>query len=269
MRYLALPLALVAGLLLSVGVGQAQSTGTVTATCKDGTSVTGAKRSGACRGHGGVQSWGTAAASGGLTNPATEPAANSASTKGAAQAQSTGTVTATCKDGTAFTGAKRSGACRGHGGVQSWGTASESSGIVSPAIEPASGAAATRSAAQAQSTGTGTVTATCKDGTSFTGSKRSGACRGHGGVQSWGAASESTTIPVNAPAEPATPAPTTSRRAAAPPAGNGQVWVNTDSRVYHCPGTRWYGKTKQGTYMSEAQAQAQGAKPDHGKACSS
>ena len=152
MRYLALPLALVAGLLLSVGVGQAQSTGTVTATCKDGTSVTGAKRSGACRGHGGVQSWGTAAASGGLTNPATEPASNSASTKGAAQAQST--VSATCKDGTTFTGAKRSGACRGHGGVQSWGTASESSGIVSPAIEPASGAAATRSAAQAQSTGT-------------------------------------------------------------------------------------------------------------------
>src|SRR6516162_4193397 len=108
MRYLAWPLALVAGLLLSVGVGQAQSTGTVTATCKDGTTFTGAKRSGACRGHGGVQSWGTAAASGGLTNPATEPAANSASTKGAAQAQSTGTVTATCKDGTAFTGAKRS-----------------------------------------------------------------------------------------------------------------------------------------------------------------
>jgi hypothetical protein len=122
-------------------------------------------------------------------------------------------------------------------------------------------------AAQAQSTGT--VTATCKDGTSFTGAKRSGACHGHGGVQSWGTATEPTTIPVNAPAEPATPAPTTNRRAAAPPAGNGQVWVNIDSHVYHCPGTRWYGKTKQGTYMSEAQAQAQGAKPDHGKACAS
>jgi Protein of unknown function (DUF3761) len=39
-------------------------------------------------------------------------------------AQSTPTVTATCKDGTAFTGTKRSGACLGHGGVQSWGATS-------------------------------------------------------------------------------------------------------------------------------------------------
>ena len=183
---------------------------------------------------------------------------------GASQAQGTGTVTATCKDGTSFTGAKRSGACRGHGGVQSWGTAAESGGLANPAVEPASSSASTKSPAQAQST----VSATCKDGTSFTGAKRSGACRGHGGVQSWGAAPEATTVPVNAPAEPVS-APPLSRRAAAPPAGSGQVWVNTDSRVYHCPGTRWYGKTKQGAYMSEAQAQAQGAKPDHGKACAS
>ena len=113
------------------------------------------------------------------------------------------------------------------------------------------------------------IAATCKDGTSFTGAKRSGACRGHGGVQSWGA-SEATTIPMSAPAQVATPAPTTtSRRAAPAPAGDGKVWVNTDSHVYHCPGNRWYGKTKQGSYMSEAQAQAQGVKPDHGKACSS
>ena len=39
--------------------------------------------------------------------------------------------------------------------------------------------------------------------------------------------------------------------------------------VYPCPGTRWYGKTKKGEYMSEAAATAEGARPDHGKACGS
>src|SRR5215472_12524559 len=162
---------------------------------------------------------------------------------GAGQAQSAGTVTATCKDGASFTGAKRSGACRGHGDVQSWGAASEPSGLVNPAIEPASNAASTKALSA------GTVTATCKDGTPFTGTKRSGACRGHGGVQSWGAA-EATTIPMNAPAEPT--APTTNRRATPTP-NNAQVWVNPDTKVYHCAGDRWYGKTKQGSYMSESQ----------------
>jgi hypothetical protein len=113
---------------------------------------------------------------------------------------------------------------------------------------------------------TSTVTATCKDGTAFTGAKRSGACRGHGGVQSWGAAPTAT----SPDATPPPPAAATSQRSAASPGGApGRVWVNTASKVYHCPGDRWYGKTKHGNYMSEAQAQAQGARPDHGKACTS
>ncbi len=48
-----------------------------------------------------------------------------------------------------------------------------------------------------------------------------------------------------------------------------KVWVNTASGVYHCPGTRWYGKTKHGEYMSECEAIKKGNRAAYGKACGS
>jgi len=39
------------------------------------------------------------------------------------------------------------------------------------------------------------------------------------------------------------------------------VCVNTDSRTYHKPGSHWYGKTKHGKYMTEADAQKAGYRP--------
>jgi hypothetical protein len=68
------------------------------------------------------------------------------------------------------------------------------------------------------------------------------------------------TAPRSAPAAAAkssTGNPSSSDIAAAK--ASGKVWVNTESGVYH-KGGRWYGKTKQGKFMTEAEAKAAGYK---------
>lgn len=65
------------------------------------------------------------------------------------------------------------------------------------------------------------------------------------------------------PKPTASPATTTTGSAElnatpAPGGGHGMVWVNTESHVYHKEGSRFYGKTKQGKYVSEADAMKEG-----------
>ncbi len=150
-------------------------------------------------------------------------------------------------------------------------------------------------------------TGLCKDGSYTSAAQRQGACRGHQGVQAWYADTPATThaapaapaaAPVaplgkaTTPAAPATPAakmatpapvaaapatPVKADRSAsftpaatrAPGGGPGLVWVNAGTKTYHCASDKWYGRTKKGEYMKEADAQAKGFHADHGKACAS
>ncbi|MFC5741007.1 DUF3761 domain-containing protein [Dyella tabacisoli] len=139
-------------------------------------------------------------------------------------------------------------------------------------------------------------TGQCKDGSYTTHDGKKGACAGHKGVKEWYSAA--TAAPAAAPAAtPAAATPTPAAPAAAPAAmvpktaapaatpaaaaktgaytpgavapggGAGKVWVNASSKVYHCQGDKWYGTTKKGEYMSEADAKAKGYHGDHGKTC--
>jgi hypothetical protein len=134
-------------------------------------------------------------------------------------------------------------------------------------------------------------TGECKDGTYTEAASKRGACAGHGGVKTWfgksdaaaktapppaaGAPTPATATPATAPPAAAAPPPAaatakpaTAPAQAAPGGGPGKVWVNAPSKVYHCPKDRWYGKTKDGEYMTEAEAKAKGNHPASGKACS-
>ena len=120
-------------------------------------------------------------------------------------------------------------------------------------------------------TATESVSAVCKDGTSFTGTTKKGACSGHKGVKDWNASAATPaaapTKPIPEPAAVAAPIKTAMPAVAAAGGGAGQVWVNPKSKTYHCFGTKYYGKTKEGSYMTETAAKAAGDHADHGKTC--
>ncbi|WP_176153667.1 hypothetical protein [Burkholderia vietnamiensis] len=130
------------------------------------------------------------------------------------------------------------------------------------------------------------TTGLCKDGSFYAGASKKGACAGHKGVKAWYGASAAAAGSASASASAAVPgaaassgaasgaAPVKSASAAAaaaaaaPGGGAGKVWANDSTKVYHCSTDKYYGKTKHGSYMSEADAKAKGFHPSHGKACS-
>ena len=179
--------------------------------------------------------------------------------------------TGMCKDGTYTSAASKKGACAGHKGVKEWYAADATPANANTtanttAAKPTKTAAPAKESAPMPDGSTGM----CKDGTYTSAASKKGACAGHKGIKEWYAADA--TPAATSAAAPA--AQTSSKNQDSRPktvasgGGAGKVWVNTDSNVYHCEGGRYYGKTKQGEYMTEAAAKASGARPDHGKACS-
>jgi hypothetical protein len=86
------------------------------------------------------------------------------------------------------------------------------------------------------------------------------------------AAASALAQPASAPAAKPTMRPVSPKTSAdvavPPPARADDVWVNTGTGVYHCPGNRWYGRTPKGAYMSEADAKTKGYRSEVAKGCS-
>jgi hypothetical protein len=77
------------------------------------------------------------------------------------------------------------------------------------------------------------------------------------GSASAAAAPKAAPTPAPAPASPpaaAAPAKTAAPAAAQQPPVKGMVWVNLDTKVFHREGDRYYGTTKNGKFMTEADA---------------
>lgn len=187
----------------------------------------------------------------------------SAIAQGAGTGQKPADATGLCKDGTYATNPNKAQACAAHKGVKTWyqtvggqddpslkggsGTQKSSSRQVmnsDSTVNPHSNGAAVspqRADAINKKSGNDVVATPNSDGKTMAGP----AARGAAGKSSAGA-----------------------NKAAAPGGGPGLVWVNSESKTYHCYGSQYYGKTKNGKYVTEQEAKQAGDRPSGGKSCS-
>lgn len=155
-------------------------------------------------------------------------------------------ATGICKDGSYSTQASKTGACRGHKGVQTWYAAAGTKARTTDAAQPST--------------------------------DRPQSPASMGAPQNR-PATPPTAAPAPPPPPPAEGAATATRgkrmspeqaaanRPMAPGGGPGMVWANEDSKVYHCSGDPFYGRTKKGVYLSESDAKAKGFHGARGKSC--
>ena len=290
--------------LLGTGSVLAAAPKDATGQCADGTYTTAKTKDKGCANHGGVKTW--FADTGAVATPSAAHTSGAASatshTATAAAGAHAGArpkdATGQCVDGTYTTAKTQDKGCTKHGGVKTWfgaAAATAAASSATPAAAPAAAHAAAPAGAQHPGARPKDATGQCADGTYTTAKTQDKGCTKHGGVKTWFGASAATAAaspaassapsaapasaaPASAAAPAATPASRAAPSAAAPatapaaapaqvPTVPGQVWVNTATKVYHCPGDKYYGNTKAGKFMSEEEAKAAGYHADHGKAC--
>jgi hypothetical protein len=233
------------GLFGAVAAFAAPPTGApagATGLCKDGSYWSGPTKSGACQGHKGLKDWYAVAAKP-TTATSGVPAATPKPASSAIASSVPKTPTATAGAGAPPAMAKT--------GAPSGQTAPANPALASKAavIAPA----ATTLSKPASPSAMATTSAVVPKAAVTT---PPGAASG----KTLASPAASASVP---PAPAPAPAPATKLTTAA--AGAEKVWVN--DKVYHCSSSKWYGKTKTGSYMTEQAAMAAGAHPDHGKAC--
>ena len=182
-----------------------------------------------------------------------------------AVAQAPAGATGVCKDGTYTTNATKSGACSGHKGVKEWYAAKSDAGSAKADAKSAK-ADAKAAKAEAKDADTKASKADAKASKADAKASKAAASPAPAAAPATTAAAAPAAAPAAKPAKAAAAEP--ANKTPAPGGGNGKVWLNTATNVYHCEGTKYYGTTKAGAYMTEAEAQAKGAHGDRGKTCS-
>ncbi len=107
----------------------------------------------------------------------------------------------------------------------------------------------------------GGATALCNDGSFSQSKQKRGACSRHNGVKIWYGQKTKSNFKQTPKKSPI------AHNSAPYVQEETMVWVNLNSGIFHCQGSRWYGKTKRGQSMPQTQALAKKYKPFGKKLC--
>jgi hypothetical protein len=142
---------------------------------------------------------------------------------------------------------------RAHKKAQTTASPAETAAASSPAASPAGSPKARRTRKKAEAAATPIPSASPKSSFADLFKPRTSAAA---------------TSPAPAKPAPAKGASTSTKAPMGPPAaggGHGLVWVNSETHVYHKEGSRFYGRTKKGKYMTETEAMKAGNKAAAGR----